>query len=136
MTAPLSYTKNDLVIPFAVGTSVTEGEAVVFTTATTIDDAAGATDLAIGTALATSAVAGAIVDVSMFGYAVREVKVGTGGATRGTKAVLVADGFTDAAAHDSDGVANASVYGIFLQSGVATDKVGLLKSGCDSRGTS
>jgi len=136
MTAPALYTQNDLVIPYAVGTAVTAGEAVVFTTATTIDDAGGATDLAIGTALTTSAVPGTMVDVSMFGYAVRDVVVGTGGATRGTKAVLVADGFTDAAAHDSDGAVNASVYGIFIESGAATDMVGLLKTGCDSRGTS
>lgn len=135
MTAPLSYTKNALVLPYAVGTSVTAGEAVVLTTDTTIDDAAGVSDLAVGIAQSSSIVPGEIVDVVMFGYAVSPCLVGTGGATRGTKALLVADGFTDAAAHDSSGAVNSSVYGVFLQSGVATNRVGLLLTGCDSRGT-
>lgn len=134
MTAPISYTDNALVIGYAVGTSVTEGEAVVLTTDTTIDDAGGASDLAIGIAQATSSTAGAIVDVVMFGNAVVPVTVGTGGATRGTKAKLVADGFTDATTHNSDGTGNESTYGIFIQSGVATNKVGLLLSGAANRG--
>jgi hypothetical protein len=105
----------------------------VFASDTTVQDAGAATDLAIGIAASTT-IAGALVDIYMFGYSVIPITVGTGGATRGTKAVIVADGFADAAAHDSDGVGNTSVYGVFMQSGVATDRVGLLLTGTDSRG--
>ncbi|MHA1572659.1 MAG: hypothetical protein ACTSX8_01575 [Alphaproteobacteria bacterium] len=135
MTAPVQFTENALVMQYTASAGCTIGEAVVFNSDTTVQDAGAATDLAIGVA-AYTATAGNVVDVYMFGHAVIPVVVGTGDCTRGTKAVLVADGLTDAAAHDSDGVVNASVYGVFIQSGVAGDTVGLLLTGCDSRGTS
>jgi hypothetical protein len=136
MTAPIQLTGNALVLQYTTAAGgCTIGEAVVFASDTTVQDAGAATDLAVGIAASTT-VAGVLVDVYMLGYSVIPVTAGTGGATRGTKAVLVADGFTDAAAHDSDGLVNTSVYGVFLQSGVATDRVGLLLTGCDSRGTS
>ena len=59
---------------------------------------------------------------------------GTNGATRGTKAKLEADGFTDASTHDSDGTGNESTYGIFLASGTVGQFVGLLLSGSANRG--
>jgi hypothetical protein len=135
MTAPIQFTENALVIQYTAAAACTIGEAVVFASDTTVQDAAGASDLAIGVA-ASTVTTGEVVDVYMFGHSVIPITVGTGGATRGTKAVIVADGFADAAAHDSDGVLNASVYGVFMQSGVATNTVGLLLTGCDSRGTS
>lgn len=135
MPAPISYTDQVLVIQYAVGTSVTEGEAVVLTTDTSIDDAGGASDLAVGIALATSSTAGAMVDVAMFGWAVQPVLVGTGGATRGTKAILAADGFTDAPTHDSSGGTDDAIYGVFLQSASATNWAGLLLTGASNRGS-
>lgn len=135
MTAPIQLTENALVMQYTASAGCTIGEAVVFASDTTVQDAGAATDLAIGVAVTTATVGNA-VDVYMFGHAVVPCVVGTGDATRGTKAVLVADGLTDAAAHDSDGLVNASVYGVFIQSGVAGDTVGLLLTGCDSRGTS
>ena len=133
MTAPIQFTENALVLSYVAAAGCTIGEAVVLASDTTVQDAAGVTDLAIGVAASTVA-ANAVVDVYMFGHAVVPVVVGTGDATRGTKAILAADGFIDATAHDSDGVNNQSVYGVFLQSGVVTNTVGLLLTGCDSRG--
>jgi hypothetical protein len=117
----------------ASGDTATLGEAVKLDSDTTIDDCDAASDLAIGVALETKA-AGEKCRVAMFGHAIVPVKVGTGGATRGTKAVLVATGFTDAAAHDSDGTGNESTYGIFLASADAGDLAPLLLSGAANRG--
>ena len=64
--------------------------------------------------------------IACFGGGILRVKVGTGGATFGKKAAYVADGFTDAAAHDSSGATNDAIYGTFMQTGVAGDFVGLL----------
>jgi len=135
MTAPVQFAGKALVLQYTTAAGgCTIGEGVVFASDTTVQDAGAASDLAVGIAASTT-VADALVDVYMFGYSVIPVTVGTGGATRGTKAVLVGDGFTNAAAHDSDGgVGNTSVYGVFMQSGVATDRVGLLLTGTDSRG--
>lgn len=116
-----------MVFDVAVGDVTYDGRAVVFTDAYTVEDAGGATDLAIGIARETLAISTAIqrCEVTLFAP-VEPVDVGTGGATRGTKAVLVSDGFTDAATHDSDGTGNESNYGIFMQSGTAGQKVGLM----------
>jgi hypothetical protein len=81
-------------------------------------------DLGIGVFLK-GATVGNDVDISLFGT-VNRVKVGTGGATRGKKAKFVATGFTDAPAHDSSGATDVAVYGIFTQSGVANDYVGMI----------
>lgn len=131
------HTKNALILTFAVasGQSVTEGEAVVLASDSTVQDAGGASDLAVGIARQSGTGANSDrVEVTMFGYAVERVLVGTGGATRGTKAKLVADGFTDATTHDSDGTGNESTYGVFMETGVVGDYVGLLLSGAGNRG--
>ena len=65
------------------------------------------------------------VEIYLFGPVI-PVTVGTGGATRGTKAVAVADGFTDAATHDSDGTGNESNYGVFMQTGTAGQIIGMM----------
>lgn len=126
MSTALRKLKNATYHTFTVaaGQAVTVGELVVMASDTTVQDAGGASDLGIGIAVA-SAVAGARVDVYLLGPVV-PVAVGTGGATRGTKAVAVADGFTDSAAHDSDGTGNASIYGIFMQTGTVGQVVGLM----------
>lgn len=135
MPAPLEYSQNALVLQYTVATgqSVTEGEGVVLASDSTVQDAGGASDLAVGVAKA-SATAGAQVDINMYGWAVVPCLVGTAGATRGTKAQLASDGHVDCGTHDSDGTGNQSSYGIFLQSGSATNWVGLMLSGAANRG--
>ena len=117
----------------AAGQAATLGELVILATDTTVQDAGAATDLGIGIALSTQ-VPGEDVDVYLLGPVV-PVVVGTGDATRGTKAIAAANGFTDATAHDSDGTANESTYGIFMQSGTAAQIVGLMLA-VGNRGTS
>ena len=119
----------------ASGDTATKGEAVLLDSDTTIDDCDGVSDLAIGVALE-AGTPGDVVEVGLFGWGIVPVIVGTNGATRGMKAQLEGDGFTDAGTHDSDGgVANQSTYGIFLQSGTAGQFVGLLLAGAGNRGT-
>jgi hypothetical protein len=108
----------------AASQSVTIGELVVLASDTTIQDAGGASDLGIGVATA-SATDGARVEVYLFGPII-PVAVGTGGATRGTKAKAAADGFTDASTHNSDGTGNESTYGIFMQTGTVGQVVGMM----------
>ena len=135
MSTAKRLTYNALYLTYTVATSdtSTEGEAVLLDSDTTIDDCDGASDLAIGIAMA-DGTPGDEIDVCMFGWAVQSVLVGTNGATRGVKAQLESDGFTDAGTHDSDGTGNQSTYGIFLQSGTAGQFVGLLLSGAANRG--
>jgi len=135
MSTAKRLTANALYLPYTVasGDTATKGEAVLLDSDTTIDDCDGASDLAVG--IATEAgTPGDVVQICMFGHAVEAVIVGTNGATRGTKAKLEANGFTDATTHDSDGVNNESTYGIFLQSGTVGQFVGLLLSGAANRG--
>jgi len=110
----------------AAGQAATIGELAVMASDTTVQDAGGASDLGIGV-FATTEVAGARVAVMLLSSSgVIPVACGTGGCTRGTKAIAVADGFTDAPAHDSDGTGNSSIYGVFMQSGVVGDVVGMM----------
>lgn len=81
--------------------------------------------LGIGEALDTG-VAGDRIRVVLDGPVV-PVVVGTGGATRGTLAKGVADGMTDATPVAA-GTTLMQAYGVFLESGVAGDQVGLIKS--------
>jgi hypothetical protein len=97
---------------------------------TAIDQAVITDDTQIGVALGTpgtSYSAGDLVQVLHYGPIV-PVLVGTGGATRGKKAVVSSsnDGMTDCAAHDSDGTGNQNVQGVFMQSGDATEHVGMM----------
>lgn len=137
MSTARRFTNNILILPFTVesGQTVTRGQAVVLASDTTVQDSGGASDLIVGTAIADGA-ADEEVQIHMDGWAVKPVKVGTGGATRGTKAIAIGDGYTDATAHDSDGNQNESTYGQFLQSGTANQFIGLLLTGSANRGTS
>jgi hypothetical protein len=54
------------------------------------------------------------------------VKVGTGGATRGSYAKSVSDGVTNATPAAAATGTSVYVHGIFMQSGVAADVVGML----------
>lgn len=109
----------------AAGQTVTAYRGVVFATATTIQTAGAASDAVIGIALS-SATAGQQVDVFLPNPVV-PVTVGAGGATRGTKAVIVANGmFQDAPAHDSSGGTDNAIYGTFMESGASGDVRGLM----------
>lgn len=112
----------------AVTKTTFAGRAVILTDAENVEDAGGATDLAIGIANVTITSSATVVqrcEVTLFGP-VQAVDVGTGGATFGKKAILAANGFTDAPAHDSSGGTNDAIYGIFMQTGTVGQKVGLM----------
>ena len=108
------------------GQVTTLGKPVSLTSGEVKDTASGADD-AIGIARA-SVTAGATnrrVQVTLWAP-VEVVLVGTGGATESTKAVVVADGMTDAPAHDSSGGTDDAIYGIFMETGAATERVGMM----------
>lgn len=106
-------------------TFATRGAPVKFNGSDTLLAACSANDpLMIGYVYATS-VTPRDVSVVMLGSAVMPVTVGTGGATRGVHAVVVADGYTDAATA-SGGTVAQYIAGKFLQTGVAGDVVGLM----------
>lgn len=84
---------------------------------------------AIGVVVQLGKLAGAAGDrvqvALLAGACIIPVKVGTGGATRGKFAKCVADGVTNAVP-DVATPAMLNVMGIFMQTGVAADVVGLL----------
>lgn len=104
-------------------TSAVKGRKCKFGASDTEVEVCGANEAGIGWFNEAKS-AGERVQVVMDGYAIVEVIVGTGGATRGALAVTVADGMTDQTAGGGTNAAHTS--GRFLNSGVATDKVGLL----------
>ena len=107
----------------ASGQTATAGRCAVFSGSDTeVDDAGADSDLVIGIFLTTAA-AGARTSLALFGPVV-PVVVGTGGATRGKKAVPVSDGVTDAATL-ADGDTAKPTVGIFMQSGTAGQTVGM-----------
>jgi len=118
----------------ATGQTVTAGMPVKLASDTTIQVDVAGSDESIGVA-EVSATAGKRVDVFLFGYAVVPVKIGTGGCTRGKKAKFVADGYTDAPAHDSSGGTDDAIYGVFLESGSVGDIRGLLLGLNGNRGS-
>lgn len=75
-------------------------------------------------ALETKAAGEKVECALLTGTAVVPVRVGTGGATRGLWAVMVADGVTNQTL--GGGTVVAFVLGKFLQSGVVGDVVGLM----------
>lgn len=102
---------------------VTRGFRVKFSGADNQVENCGAGEDGFAVALQ-SGVAGETVPCALEGHQVIPVKVGTGGATRGSFARCVADGMTDVALVDGTTVRN--IPGKFLQTGVAGDEVGLL----------
>lgn len=85
--------------------------------------------IAVVVALGPATTPGAIGDYVQIAYlagaCVIPVKVGTGGATRGKFAKVVADGFTNAVQSITTPV-GADVAGFFTQTGVVGDVVGLV----------
>lgn len=114
-----------LIRPFTVATSktVTEGFRVKFSGADNAIENCGAGELGFAIARA-SGVAADVVNCVLEGNAVVRVKVGTGGATRGVYAMMAADGYTDQGT--TDGATVRYLAGIFMQSGVVGDMVGML----------
>lgn len=116
------------IITYAVasGQTVTEGYGVVFhTDSEHVANQGASSDLGIGVALESGTGANSdSVTIALFGPVVAVV-VGTGGSTYGKKAIMKADGFADAAAHDSDNTGNSAIYGIFMETGIATNVVGM-----------
>lgn len=122
---PIMLTEHATVATYAVATAATatKGMLAILSSDTTCEDGGADSDLGVGVFKNTAA-AGEAAEIQLFGPVVYAL-VGTGGATRGKKAVHLADGFADAPAHDSDGGTNDEIYGIFMQSGIATDIVGM-----------
>lgn len=102
--------------------AATKGKRVKLDSAGTVLDAT-TNDRTIGT-FYESAVAGARVQVILDGQA-HEVLVGTGGATCGAYATCVSDGLTDIT--PGGGTTLKNVCGIFLETGVAADYVGMMQ---------
>jgi hypothetical protein len=106
--------------------AVTRGLEVKFGATDDVCVLAGANDpLGIGIVEQAVATVGHSVTIICFGNCIMDVTVGTGGATRGTDAITVANGFTDAAANGG-GTTSQIIKGRFMQTGVAGDIVGLL----------
>lgn len=118
-------TKHNFMV--ATGQAATKGKLAIFGSSdTTVQNGVSTSDTGIGIFMATAA-ADTQVDVLLFAP-VMPVLVGTGGCTRGKKAIVASanDGFTDAPAHDSSGATDNIIYGIFMQSGSAGDTVGMM----------
>ena len=109
-------------------TLITKGMPVKFTTsARTVEHAGASDDVQIGIAGNTVTATDTDRDVNVYlPGPVVPVLVGTGGATQGTKAKIVSDGFTNAGAHDSSGATDDSIAGVFFETGVVGDIVGMI----------
>lgn len=108
----------------AAGQAATEGRPVSFASSDQeVQTTAAAAAVTCGIALETKA-AGERVQV-LVSEGLVKVKVGTGGATRGLYAVVVADGVTNSATLGG-GTVVKNLVGRFMQTGVAGDVVGLL----------
>lgn len=107
----------------ASGQTVTAGYRVKFASADNECQNCGVNEDGIGIALQAGA-AGEKVSILLDGQGIVKVIVGTGGATRGSFAVTVANGFTNQAI--ADGATVRYLAGKFMQTGVAGDTVGLL----------
>lgn len=125
---PVDIRSKALTKTYKVATSqtVTKGMGVIFASADTDIQVAGANGIAIGIALE-SGVAGDKINVALFGHAIVTVLVGTGGATRGLYAVAVSDGYANQTL--GGGTTVKYIAGQFLQTGVATEHVGMLVGG-------
>ncbi len=129
MSTALRRLDKAIILPCTAGTGgTTAGTGVKFSADMVVvkcDGGDNNEDLFIGVSMETVLV-GEVVNVAVSGIV--GVLVGAGDATRGTKAIVLgsATGFTDATAHDSSGASDDEVAGIFMQSGVVADFVGML----------
>jgi hypothetical protein len=106
------------------GGAIAEGRAVKFGTSDQEVLQCGAGEKASGIAISAVDATGKRLEVLTLGGPVK-VKVGTGGATRGTYAVCVADGLANIPSQATGSTAR-QVVGEFTQTGVAGDVVGLM----------
>lgn len=125
-TRALSVQQNALIRDFTAGSNITKGMPVKFEGADTTVEVCSSGNDAIGIALST-VLDTERVQVALYGHAIIPVLVGTGGATRGANAKLVADGFTDVTF--GGGTTVGYSHGKFMESGSAADYVGLLVGG-------
>lgn len=109
-------------------TAITKGMPLKFaTSARTVEHAGASDDVQIGIAGNSVGASDADRDVEVYlPGPVVPVLVGTGGATQGAKAVIVANGFANAGAHDSSGATDNSIAGVFFETGVVGDIVGMI----------
>jgi hypothetical protein len=115
----------------ASGQTVRGGFAVKFASDDQeIQEAGADSELAIGVArgIGETYAAGESVSV-VHSNAIVEMKVGTGGVTRGKDARMISDGITDAPAFVIGGSTLVPIIGKILQTGVAADVVGVLIPG-------
>ena len=116
---------NALVRAYQVGTAVTKGKLVKFGADDDHVTDASAAEQGMGIALETSSTVDARVQIALLaGASIVPVLVGTGGATRGSYASAVANGFSNQTT--GGGTVAKHIAGIFLQTGVAGDFVGFL----------
>lgn len=105
------------------GGSAVEGRPVSLNTSDQEVTLTAAGAACFGIALETKAAGERVQVLVSEGDTIVKVKVGTGGATRGAHAVVVADGLTNAAALGG-GTTAVNVIGTFTETGVAGDVVG------------
>jgi hypothetical protein len=124
-TRPLDNSSRACIHTFLVqsGATITKGYPVALGTLASEIVNGGANGKGVGIALSSSSTAGEAVDVAMFGPIV-PVKVGTGGATHGEHAIQTADGFTNQTL--GGGTTVKYIAGVFMETGVAGDFVGLM----------
>jgi len=136
MSTALRYLDNATIITLLVenAQTVTKNR-IVQLSANGIRLATAGSDTAIGVARDTVTGDGALLcDVTLFGP-VEAMIVGTGGVTAGVKVVNVSDGVTDAPAHDADGTTNDVIMGVALETGIATQLVGVMLALGGNRGS-
>lgn len=109
----------------AAGQSVSRGRVVKRITTEGQCQHAGAGEAGDAIALEDGAAGATVSCVLLAGGGVVPVKVGTGGATFGQQAVVVADGVTNSGTLGG-GTVLKNLVGTFTQSGVAGDEVGLI----------
>lgn len=119
----MRHLQNATIVSFKVATGQTVNKGRLVKVGSGGIQHAGAGEAGIGVATGDGA-AGEPVSVALFVTTVVPVTVGTGGATAGKFAVNVADGFTDTATLGGGTVAK-NIVGLFLESGVKGDEVGL-----------
>jgi hypothetical protein len=113
--------------PLRAGAPINEGDLVIFgADDETVLPAGINDDMAFAMALQTVPV-GKRVNLVLFGQAIVEMTVGTGGATRGKYQWKVADGVTDAPPNGG-GTNSVILVGRAMQSGVPKDLIGVLLS--------
>jgi predicted RecA/RadA family phage recombinase len=111
--------------PLIAGAHINEQDLVIFgVDDDTVLPAGVNDDLAFAIALQTVP-AGKRVDLLLFGVAIVEMTVGTGGATRGKPLWKVADGVTDAPPNGG-GTRSVIIVGRAMQSGIPKDRIGVL----------